>query len=95
MTNTYIYKLFGELYENNVSSITLFLQSANSLTNDDVKLSERLTIPSKRLRGFERGKVGPKDGKDFIGGNYVTSLNINSTLFIFSKLTNIRCVNVF
>ena len=83
MTNTYIYKLFGELYENNVSSITLFLQSANSLTNDDVKLSERLTIPSKRLRGFERGKVGPKDGKDFIGGNYVTSLNINSTLPYF------------
>ena len=25
-----------------------------------------------RLRGFEKGKVGPKDGNDFIGGNYVT-----------------------
>ena len=50
------------------------------LTNDDVKLSERVYLPSSRLRGFESGKVGPKDGNDFIGGNYATSLNISSTL---------------
>ena len=37
-------------------------------------------IPSKNLRGFESGKVGPKDGKDFIGGNYMTTLNFSSTL---------------
>ena len=23
-----------------------------------------------KLRGFESGKVGPKDGADYIGGNY-------------------------
>ena len=72
--------MYGELYENNISSISLYLKSANSLTGDDVKLSERITIPSRRLRGFEGGKVGPKDGKDFIGGNYITTLNINTTL---------------
>ena len=80
LTNSYTYKLYGELYENNISSISLYLKSANSLTGDDVKLSERITIPSRRLRGFEGGKVGPKDGKDFIGGNYITTLNINTTL---------------
>ena len=32
------------------------------------------------MRGFERGKIGPKDGKDFIGGNYASSVNISSTL---------------
>jgi outer membrane protein insertion porin family len=32
-----------------------------------------LSIPSRKLRGFEGGKVGPKDGADFIGGNYVSS----------------------
>ena len=80
LTNTYTYKLYGELYENNISSFSIFLKSANSLTGDDVKLSERITIPSRRLRGFERGKVGPKDGNDFIGGNYVTALNFNTTL---------------
>ena len=80
LTNSYSYKLYGELYENNVSSVSLFLKTANSITGDDVKLSERITIPSRRLRGFEGGKVGPKDGNDFIGGNYITTLNINTTL---------------
>jgi hypothetical protein len=51
-----------------------------SITGDDIKLSERLYIPSKKLRGFERGKVGPKDGKDFIGGNSVAAINFSSTL---------------
>tara|TARA_B110000003_G_scaffold140681_1_gene142268 strand:- start:818 stop:3058 length:2241 start_codon:yes stop_codon:yes gene_type:complete len=80
LTNTYNYKFFTELYENNVSSLGLFFQSANSITGDDVKLSERLNMPSSKLRGFERGKVGPKDGDDFIGGNYISSINFSSTL---------------
>ena len=50
----------------------VFLKSKN------IKLSERLSLPSNRLRGFERGKIGPKDGNDFIGGNYVASLNFSS-----------------
>ena len=37
-------------------------------------------IPSKKLRGFERGKVGPKDGNDFIGGNYLTAINFTSSI---------------
>ena len=56
------------------------MASADSLSNDDVKLSERIFLPSKRLRGFERGKIGPKDGNDFIGGNYATALNFSSTI---------------
>ena len=80
LTNSYLYKLYGELYENNTSSLSLYLKSANSITGDDIKLSERLTIPSRRLRGFESGKVGPKDGNDFVGGNYVTAVNFNTTL---------------
>ena len=38
----------------------LSFKSATSLSGDDVKLSERLTIPSRRLRGFEYGKVDLK-----------------------------------
>ena len=75
LTNTYNYKIFTELYENNISSFSIFLQSANSISGNDIKLSERLTIPSKKLRGFERGKVGPKDGNDYIGGNYISTIN--------------------
>ena len=80
LTNTYNYKIFTELYENNISSFSIFLQSANSISGNDIKLSERLTIPSKKLRGFERGKVGPKDGNDYIGGNYISTINVNTTI---------------
>ena len=73
-----------------MSSISLYLKSATSITSEDVKLSERLTIPSSKLRGFERGKVGPKDGADFIGGNYISSINLKSTLpYIFENNENV------
>ena len=80
LTNTYLYKYFTELYENNVSSLSFYFKSSNSLKNEDIKLSERIILPSNRLRGFERGKVGPKDGEDFIGGNYAASINFSSTI---------------
>ena len=80
LTNEYSYKYFAELYKNNVTSALITLSTANSLNNKEIKLSERLFIPSRNLRGFESGKIGPKDGNDYVGGNYMTSLNIVSTL---------------
>ena len=80
LTNTYLYKYFTELYENNVSSFSIYLSSALSLKDEDIKLSERIILPSNRLRGFERGRVGPKDGDDFIGGNYAATINFSSTI---------------
>ena len=80
LTNSYRYKYFTELFENNISSISLSLKSAHSLKDEDIKLSERIRIPSNSLRGFEYGKVGPKDGDDFIGGNYMSSVNFTSTI---------------
>ena len=68
------------MYENNISTVGFSISAASSLTNKDVKLSERLYIPSKNLRCFVRGKVGPKDGDDFVGGNFVSTLNFSSTL---------------
>jgi len=80
LTTGYDYKIFSELYENNISTIGFSITAASSLNNKDVKLSERLYIPSRKLRGFVRGKVGPKDGDDYVGGNYVSTVNISSTL---------------
>ncbi len=80
LSNTYKYKYFTELFENNVSSVGISLRSAHSLKDEDIKLSERIRIPSSLLRGFEFGKVGPKDGDDFIGGNYMSSLNLTTTV---------------
>ena len=78
--NYYNYAKYFSFYEKNFSSISLYLQSANSLNNKNIKLSERITIPSSRLRGFEYGRVGPKDGDDFVGGNYAYSLNFTSNV---------------
>ncbi len=80
LTNLYTYKFFTDLYENNISTFSLYLKSVNSISNDDIKLSERAFVPANRLRGFESGKVGPKDGDDFVGGNYVATINFSSTL---------------
>ena len=107
LTNAYNFKYFTELYENNLSSFGIYLKTATSITNDDVKLSERVFIPSSRLRGFERGKIGPKDGDDFIGGNYGASINFSSTLprilensqdldlLIFTDIANVWGVDYF
>ena len=48
--------------------------------DDDVRVSRRVYIPSSRLRGFESGKIGPKDGEEYVGGNFGSALNLNSTL---------------
>ncbi len=80
LKNEYSYKYFTELYDNNVTSASIYLSTVNSISNDDVKLSERLYIPSRRLRGFISGRVGPKDGNDYIGGNYTSVLNLTTTL---------------
>jgi len=78
--NYYNYSYYFDFFEKNFSSISLYLQSAHSLTNKDIKLSERISIPSSRLRGFQYGRVGPKDGDDFIGGNYAYSINFTSNI---------------
>jgi outer membrane protein insertion porin family len=78
--NYYNYSKYFSFYNKNFSSISLYLQSANSLNDENIKLSERITIPSSRLRGFQYGRVGPKDGDDFIGGNYSYSLNFASNI---------------
>ena len=80
LKNYYTYSYYFDLFDKNISNISVYLESANSLNNKDIKLSERIKIPSKRLRGFESGRVGPKDGDDYIGGNYAYSLNFSSTI---------------
>ncbi len=96
LTNTYNYKIFNEFFENNITSFSISLASANSITNDDVKLSERLFIPSKRLRGFESGKIGPKDGDDFIGGNYSATFNVQTNIpSIFQNFQDLDAVMFF
>ena len=62
-----------------VGKVSFFGKTITGLS-DDVRISKRLTVPSYRLRGFQRGKVGPVDNNDYVGGNHVSSLNLSATL---------------
>ena len=80
LTNAYNYKIYNQWLDENIFSFGFFAKASNSLNGKDVKLSDRLFLPSSKLRGFESGKVGPKDGADYIGGNYAASINLATTL---------------
>ena len=80
LKNTYDFKIYDSWLKENIATFSFYASSSNSLTNKDIKLSERLYLPSSKLRGFEPGKIGPKDGEDFIGGNYATALTLSTTM---------------
>jgi outer membrane protein insertion porin family len=63
-----------------IGKVSFYSKAVNSMSGKDVRISKRAYIPSNKLRGFESGKVGPIDNSDFIGGNYVTTLNLSTTL---------------
>ena len=92
--NSYEFTAYHEYLEDLVASISLFGMNANSFGEDDVRISDRLFMPSRKLRGFEAGKVGPIDNGDYVGGNYLTSLNVSSNLPVFPSLETID-FNVF
>jgi outer membrane protein insertion porin family len=79
--NSYSFTNYNKIADNFVVSAGIMLSSINSISSDnDVRISKRLYVPSSRLRGFEIGKVGPKDGNDYVGANYLTAFNFSSTV---------------
>ena len=75
--NTLKYSKYHSITDDLIISAKFFAKAVNSI-DDNVRVSKRVFIPINRLRGFEN--IGPKDGTQYIGGNYGTALNINSTL---------------
>ena len=89
LTNKYDYKVYNKWLNENIASFSFYAKASSSMVGKDVKLSDRLFLPSNKLRGFEAGKIGPKDGADYIGGNYAAAINISTTLpQIFPNLQN-------
>ena len=80
VVNGYVITGYKELVDDMIISTGIYTRAVNSLSNDDVRVSRRLYVPSSRLRGFESGKVGPKDGDDHVGGNYIVTFNTSSTI---------------
>ena len=65
--------------EDLIGSLKIYARTINGI-DSDVRLTNRLFIPRNRLRGFNTYKVGPKDGDDYIGGNYITAVNAEAQL---------------
>ena len=77
--NSFKASKYHSFTDNLIISAKLYLKSVNSL-EENVRVSRRVYIPSSRLRGFEAGSIGPKDGNQYIGGNYGSAINLDTTL---------------
>ena len=79
IVNSYESTRYQKIFQS-VTKVSFFGKAVNTLSNDDVRISKRLFMPSNKLRGFESGKIGPIENNDYIGGNYVSALNLSATL---------------
>ncbi len=77
--NSYEFTTFNQISDM-ITRFSIQGSAINAIGDEDVRISKRLYIPSKKLRGFESGKIGPKDSGDYIGGNYLAVLNASTTL---------------
>ena len=77
--NSYEFTTYNQISDM-ITRISILGRTVNSLNNEDVRVSKRLFIPSKKLRGFQTGKIGPMDSGDFIGGNHTAVINASTTL---------------
>ncbi len=80
LSNQFSVSGYKTLTEDVIGASKFLLSTINGLGSDDVRLSKRKSLSTKRIRGFERNKIGPVDGADHIGGNYAASLNLETNL---------------
>ena len=87
--NTLKASKYHSVNDNLILSAKFFFKAVNSF-DDDVRVSKRVYIPGSRLRGFESGKIGPKDGTQFVGGNYGSAINLNTSVpNLFTEFENL------
>ena len=81
LRNNFAHSSYKTLNENVIGAGKLYISTINGFGDDsDVRLSKRRNLSTQRLRGFEKGKVGPVDGNDHIGGNFAAALNLEASL---------------
>ncbi len=95
ISNTFAYSGYNTFTENVVNATKFYASSINGVGSDDVRVSKRKFLSTKRLRGFKRGRVGPVDGRDNIGGNYAAALNFEANLPNFLPETSNTDVALF
>ena len=71
---------YKELFNSNfIGSVKTRLANVTAFDNKDAKLSDRLFASSNDIRGFQPRGIGPVDGNDHVGGNYLATLSLKSS----------------
>ena len=78
--NTINYSKYNSFTPNYIGAFKFYASAINGFNDENVRLSKRLFLSNNRLRGFTSGKIGPKDGDDYVGGNYATAANFELNL---------------
>jgi len=93
--NTFSSSSYSTISENIVGAAKFYMSAINGLDDENVRISKRKSLSTSRLRGFEKGKVGPVDSKDHIGGNYAAAINLEANLPNFLPESTNTDVSVF
>ena len=82
ISNTLVFTKYKPINESAdmIGKMSFYFKSVNSIDGSDVRISKRGQVPYSRLRGFQKGKVGPVENDDYIGGNYVSTFNLSTNL---------------
>ncbi len=80
LENTIDISSYHSFSEDIITSIRVYGKSIHGLNDEDVRVTRRLFLPQNRLRGFNVKKTGPKEGLDYIGGNYIAAAGIEAQL---------------
>jgi len=80
LRNTISFSKYKAITANATGAFKVYATGINGLNNEDVRLNKRVKLSSTRLRGFESGKIGPKDGIDYVGGNYAMASTFEVSL---------------
>jgi len=79
ISNTLAASLYKSVTENIIGASKFYFKSVTGI-DDDARLNKRVNLSEKRLRGFEKSKIGPVDSTDHIGGNYAAAANFEVLL---------------
>jgi outer membrane protein insertion porin family len=63
-----------------ITNFGVYGRAINSVNDEDVRVTDRVSLPRGKLKGFQSGRIGPVDNTDYVGGNYAVSLNFDTTL---------------
>ncbi len=88
--NMYDFKTWHKLPNDMVTSFNIYGRTVNSITGDDVRITNRFWLPRSKLKGFKTRNIGPVDANDYVGGNYAAAVNFDTTLpMVFSNVQNV------